>query len=56
VNCGGPGFFGRQEFVERGVDGFGARGEELLQVESSCLKRNFLIALKRAAVSICGYS
>ena len=33
VNGGGPGFFRRQEFIERGVDGFGARGQELLQIE-----------------------
>ena len=33
VNGGGLGFFGRQKFIERGIDGFGARGEELVQVE-----------------------
>jgi hypothetical protein len=33
VNRGGLGFFGRQEFIERGVDGFGARGEKSLQIE-----------------------
>ncbi|HZI32092.1 MAG TPA: hypothetical protein VFF11_07105, partial [Candidatus Binatia bacterium] len=33
VNGGGPGFFGGQKFVERAVDGFGARDEKLVQVE-----------------------
>ena len=33
VNRGGLGFLGGQEFVERGVDGFGARGEKLLQIK-----------------------
>ena len=33
VDCGGLRFFGRQKFVERGIDGFGARGEKVVQVE-----------------------
>ena len=33
VDGGGPGFFGRQEFIERGVDGFGTRGQKLLQIK-----------------------
>ena len=33
VDGGWPGFFGRQEFIERGIDGFGARGQELPQIE-----------------------
>jgi hypothetical protein len=41
VDGGGLGFLDGQEFVERGVDGFGARGEELVQVE-----RCFLAAIK----------
>ena len=33
VDGGGLGLLGRQEFVERAVDGFGARGEKLVQIE-----------------------
>jgi hypothetical protein len=33
VNRGGLGFFTWQKFVERAIDGFGARGEELVQVK-----------------------
>src|SRR5712675_2424939 len=33
VNRGGLDFFGRQKFIERAIDSFGARGEELLQIE-----------------------
>jgi len=33
VNGGGLGLLGRKEFVERAVDGIGARSEELVQVE-----------------------
>jgi hypothetical protein len=33
VDGGGPGFLAGQEFIERGVDGFGARGQKLLQIE-----------------------
>jgi hypothetical protein len=33
VDSRGPGFVAGQEFIERSIDGFGARGQELLQIE-----------------------
>ena len=33
VDGGGPGFVAGQKFIERGVDGLGARGQKLLQIE-----------------------
>ncbi len=70
VDGGGLGFLGRQEFVERGVDGVGARGEKLVQIEcfwcghkikcekmpekGAGLKDFFVIAFARPTVKLRG--